>query len=181
MPFSFFMYPFIRFAKTYLTTKKDPNFDPKAESSIDLRVGLFDRDFYPELNNGRYYAMCDLGRIKHARLMGLMKVLREKKWFLLAAGSSGAWRHRLPLWTRYQLRTKVIDVDDRWFYFLHSFYVGDKMHANFLLRAGIGSKVGIVSPQEVMSALGFSDISFEENQWVKEWLKSEEGRPAFRK
>jgi acyl-CoA thioesterase FadM len=70
--------------------------DISERSVIRLRAGIGDMDLYPEVNNGRQLTLMDLGRIDVAARTGLMRVIRERRWNLVAGGSSIRYRRRLP-------------------------------------------------------------------------------------
>ncbi len=171
------MYVYLRFLKIAFT-RKDPDFHPLDETVLHLRVRLSDRDIYPELNNGRYYAMMDLGRTHLGQKLGFLQVLKKNKWALVAAGSTGQWRRRILWRQRYELRTRLIHFDERWYYFYQRFMRGDVMHASFLLRVGVASKSGLIPPEQVNTALGHPGIITEPTEWLQSWIASEKLRPT---
>lgn len=147
------------------------------ESVLTMRVFLGDIDIYPELNNGRHLTMMDLGRLDLAQRTGLLRTVHEQKWGFAVAGASVRYRHRLKAFRRFQLHTKVVAADDRWFYFHQYTKRKGKIHSSALVRAGITSEKGLVSVKKVLAALGTPDWNAGMPEWVKAWTEAEELRP----
>ena len=147
------------------------------ESVLKMRVHLGDIDFYPELNNGRHLTVMDMGRINLAVRTGLLRIVHEKKWGLAVAGASVRYRHRLKAFQSFRLYTRIVAIDERWFYFHQSTVRKGKTHSSALVRAGITSKKGLVPVKEVLDAMGMSYWNPGLPQWVKAWLEAEELRP----
>lgn len=151
--------------------------DISDESVVKMRVFSGDIDFYPELNNGRHLTLMDLGRLDLAMRSGLLKVVHKRKWALAVAGVSVRYRHRLKACKRFNLHSRIIAVDSRWFYFLQSTIREGEIHSSALVRGGITNNQGIVSPKQVLTALGKSDWNPGMPQWVMAWAHAEEMRP----
>ncbi len=147
------------------------------ESMLKMRVFLGDLDFYPELNNGRHLTMMDMGRIDLATRTGLLQIVHKQKWGLAVAGASVRYRHRLKAFQSFRLYTRIIAIDERWFYFHQSTVRKGKTHSSALVRAGITSKKGLVPVKDVLDAMGMSDWDPGMPEWVKAWLEAEELRP----
>ena len=146
-------------------------------SVLKMRVLVGDIDFYPELNNGRHLTMMDMGRMDLAQRTGLLRIVHEKKWGFAVSGASVRYRHRLKAFQRFRLHTRVIAVDDRWFYFHQYTARNGKIHSSALVRAGITSKQGLVPVKSVLDALGVPDWDPGMPEWVEAWSKAEELRP----
>jgi acyl-CoA thioesterase FadM len=151
--------------------------DISERSVIRLRAGIGDMDLYPEVNNGRQLTLMDLGRIDVAARTGLMRVIRERRWNLVAGGSSIRYRRRLPLWARFTLRTEVIGHDERWFYFLQEMYRGETICSSALIKAGVRNRAGLIAASEVTAAMGRPDWNPPLPDWVIAWIAAEGQRP----
>ena len=147
------------------------------ESVLKMRVFLGDLDFYPELNNGRHLTVMDMGRLDLAARTGLLRIVHREKWGLAVAGASVRYRHRLKAFKRFNLHTRIVGIDDRWFYFHQSTVREGKIHSSALVRAGITSKKGIVPVKTVLDAMGMSDWDPGIPEWVRAWTEAEELRP----
>lgn len=156
--------------------------NPFETTTISFRILPWDIDPYNELNNGRYLTLMDLGRYAHAYRLNLSTALKENKWGLMVAGVSTRFRYRIKMFQKVQLHSKIIYIDDRWFYF-HQWYTTqsngkEKKNASFLVRTGVTSKNGIVASAELVKALGY-DADYvaslnQPNEWIDAWVKSDE-------
>lgn len=104
-------------------------------------------------------------------------MVHRQKWGLAVAGASVRYRHRLKAFQSFRLYTRIIAIDDRWFYFHQSTVRKGKIHSSALVRAGITSKKGLVPVKDVLDAMGMSDWDPGMPEWVKSWLKAEDLRP----
>ena len=147
------------------------------ESVLKMRVLFGDIDFYPELNNGRHLTLMDMGRLDLAARSGLLRIVHKKKWGLAVAGASVRYRHRLKAFKSFRLHTRIVAIDDRWFYFHQTTVRKGKIHSSALVRAGITSKKGIIPVKEVLDAAGMSDWDPGMPEWIRAWVEAEELRP----
>jgi hypothetical protein len=107
----------------------------------------------------------------------LLKIVHDQKWGFAVSGASLRYRHRLKAFKRFRLHTRVVGIDERWFYF-HQYTVRDgKTHSSALVRAGITSTQGLVPVGEVLEALGMPSWNPGIPEWVKAWSDAEELRP----
>jgi acyl-CoA thioesterase FadM len=171
------LYPFLRVTGVLLRAKFGSSKDISEKSVLKMRVFLGDIDFYPELNNGRHLTLMDMGRLDLAMRTGLLRIVHEQGWGLAVGGASVRYRHRLKAFKPFWLHSRIVAVDDRWFYFHQNTIRQGKIHSSALVRAGITSKQGIVPPGKVLEALGRPDWNPGMPQWVKAWTEAEELRP----
>ena len=177
------MYPYLRLAKLLLMSRRRPKLGFGDRSDLPMRVWPGDLDAYPEQNNGRHLTLMDLGRYDFAVRCGLYKVVRERKWAFMIAGSSARFRHRLKPFQRYTLCSKLLGHDDRFFYFYQftvSGGVGGKgrtTHSSALIRGALARRDGLVPIAEVTRALGEEGWSPPLPEWAQAWIDAEEMRP----
>jgi acyl-CoA thioesterase FadM len=171
------MYPWCRLAKVFLTKNKRKPIGVGDVSILKSRVCLTDLDPFFELNNGRYLTLFDFGRYDVAMRTGLWKTLKKQNWGLMVAGISIRYRYRLRLFTKFEIHSRVVGIDHRWFYFEQKFVSKGKLHTSALVRTAITSPKGLVPTGEVLKALGTPDVSIPVPDWINEWAKSDEMRP----
>ena len=121
--------------------------------------------------------MMDFGRFDLAARSGLLKLVRNKGWGLAVAGASVRYRHRLHLFDKFELHTKVAGFDERWFYFLQELKKKDKIHSSALIRTAVTSKQGIVNIHTVIDELGIEIEKKPLPEWVKAWADADDLRP----
>jgi len=171
------MYPYYRIFKLLATAKRKPRLNVMGESILKMRVWPGDIDIFKELNNGRHLTMMDFGRFDLASRSGLIELAKQKGWGLAVAGVSVRYRHRLRLFDKFELHTKVAGFDERWFYFHQEIIRNNKIHSSALIRTAVTSKKGIVNVCNVMEELGINIEKKPLPEWVKAWSDAEEQRP----
>jgi acyl-CoA thioesterase FadM len=137
----------------------------------------WDIDMFLEMNNGRVLTLCDVGRFVMAIRIGLIRILREKKWGLVVAGSTVQYRKRIRMFDKVTLRTQIAAYDDRWIYITQSMWVGGKPASSVLLRTGVTSKGRVIASDQVRTAMGLQDWQPEPSPWVQAWIDSKLLRP----
>jgi acyl-CoA thioesterase FadM len=171
------LYPYLRLLRTLIKAKFGSSLDIKQESVLKMRVFLGDIDIYPELNNGRHLTLMDLGRLDLAQRTGLLRVVHREKWGFVVAGASVRYRNRLKTFNCFRLHTRIVGIDDRWFYFLQNTIREGHIHSSALVRAGVASKEGLVPVKKVLDAMGISDWDPGLPKWVEAWAEADELRP----
>jgi acyl-CoA thioesterase FadM len=150
------MYPILRLARVIITSKfkKKLTLDSLESDIIKLRVLPQDIDPFMELNNGRYVTLLDLGRFGYGSKVNMGKFLKKNNWSLTIVGTYNEYRHRLRLFQKFELKTKIIGYDNRWFYFSQKIERNNKVHMASVVKFAFTSKEGIVSPEKVIPAMG---------------------------
>ena len=171
------MYPYFRIFKMLAVAKRAPKIGVMDESILKMRVWPGDIDVFKELNNGRHLTMMDFGRFDLAARNGLLKLIKDKSWGLAVAGASVRYRHRLYLFDKFELHTRVAGFDERWFYFHQEIKRGDKIHSSALIRTAVTSKNGIVNIYDVIQELGIEIEKKPLPEWVKAWADADNLRP----
>ncbi|PLX43776.1 MAG: hypothetical protein C0609_07400 [Deltaproteobacteria bacterium] len=171
------MYPYLRYLKLVLDAKKRAPLDITEESVLPMRVWPGDVDMFMELNNGRHMTLMDLGRFDLAARSGFLKVTRERDWGFAAAGASIRFRYRIKFMERFNLRTRLIGLDSRWFYFEQRTEVKGKICSSALVRGAVVSRNGAVPIEESLSAIGRRGLELPLPDWVKRWAEADSLRP----
>ncbi len=171
------MYPYFRMIKLLAIARKRPKMEITDKSVLKLRVWPGDIDIFKELNNGRHLTLMDFGRFEIAARNGLLNLAKKKGWGFAVAGASIRYRHRLHLFDKFELHTRVAGFDKRWFYFHQEIIRKGKIHSSALVRTVVTSKTGIVNINDVIKEMGL-DIDIQPlPAWAKAWSDAEEMRP----
>ncbi|MCJ8334153.1 MAG: acyl-CoA thioesterase [Epibacterium sp.] len=139
----------------------------------------WDLDIWMELNNGRTFTLFDLGRTMLAVRLGLVPVLKNNKWAIAVAGSTIRYRRRIFAFEPFEMRSRAIGWDDKFFYMEQSIWKRNgECASHALLRTCFTNKKGIVPPTEVVAAWGQADLrSPPLPDWVQAWCDAEDKRP----
>lgn len=172
------MYPFLRLLKEFVKFRNATPLDFNDTHISHHRVWPWDIDQFMELNNGRTLMLYDLGRFTMGMRAGLMKSLRRNGWGLAVAGVCVRYRRRLRPFERFEMRTKGLGWDDRFFYIDQQIWKANGECANHaVFRTAVTDRNGMISPEVVRLDVGSEAANQELPDWVKQWLAAEDNRP----
>jgi len=117
---------------------------------LRLRVWPADIDFNLHLNNARYLSIMDYGRIHLLARGGLLRMILKEKWTPLVGAVWMTYRRPLPLFARYELATRLVCWDKRWFYMEQIFTGEDGLVAVGWVKGALHESAGLVNPQRLM-------------------------------
>ena len=123
-------------------------------SKIDLLVCLNDLDVYGHLNNGRYLALMDLGRIDLIWRSPLSKLVSERRWYPLVAGVTIRYRRPLRLFQGFTLITRIASWDSKWIYVEQLFVYQGKAIARAIVRGILRGPEDSIPTAQVLEAMG---------------------------
>jgi len=171
------MYPFLKFTITLARAKFRSPLSLDDESILKLRAGVTDIDMFLELNNARYFTYMELGRWDFSYRVGFVSLMKERKWGVVVGGASVRFRRRIPFLSKFDLTTKLICHDGRWFYLLQETHRDGKICSSALLKMGVTSKAGLIPAPDVTKALDKEDWNPNFPEWVNAWIDAEGQRP----
>ena len=169
------MYPLLR--SIYYFNRKIKTIDSIwTPIQSEMRVWPGDIDIFLELNNGRYLTLMDFGRFDYFRRLNWPKTPAGVKWGGAVAGVSIRYRKRMTLFKKFDLHTRLVALDDRWWYFCQTIEVGDTIYASALIRFAVLEGRRSAPVERVETAL---NTTFERKMpdWVKSWDESDSMRP----
>lgn len=172
------MYPVVRLVWNVLKSRRATPL-AATEAHVSRHVCLpWDIDLWRELNNGRTLTLYDLGRIPLAVRTGLLAVLRRRRWGLTIAGASVRYRRRIRMFEPFEMRSRLVWWDARFFYIEQAMWKSSGDCANHILyRAAITGSDGIVPPVEVAREMGLDPAPPEVPGWVAAWVSADDQRP----
>ncbi len=152
-----------------------PRLGPLDESVVPLRVLPTDLDTNLHLNNGRYLTLMDLGRVDLLVRLGVVREMRRRGWGGVVASATVRFRRPLNLLQRFDLHTRLLCWDDRWFYMEHRFVRGGETAAVAVIKARFMAEDGRrLPPAEVVAATDHAMDSPPMPPGVREWVEAEE-------
>ncbi|MHA1128244.1 MAG: acyl-CoA thioesterase [Alphaproteobacteria bacterium] len=170
------MYPVFRMVYQILKHRNDPAL-PLGGAHISEHICWpWDLDLWMELNNGRTLTLYDLGRIPLARRIGLLAALKRRKWGLTVAGSSVRYRRRVTMFNRFEMRSRTLGRDARFFYIQQSMWRNGEATSSALYRTAVTDKNGIVATDLVVQEMGHPDWNPTLPEWVQTWIDAEAQR-----
>lgn len=153
------------------------------ESVVHLTVLPGDLDVNGHMNNGRYLTHMDLGRVDLLMRIGVVRAMRAHGWHGVVASAAVSFRRALSPFRRYELRSRLLGWDERWFFMEQSFIRGGKLAAYGLVKIQFSGRSGRLRPQQVIDATGTGISSPDLPQAVMDWQHAEDrlvagGEPA---
>ena len=139
----------------------------------DFRVLPSDCDIFRHMTNSRYLAVMDLGRMDLLERSGFWDQLQAKGWYPVVAGQTINYRRSLKPLQKYQVKSRVVGVDDRWVYAEQTFTAKDEVYARAFIRIRFLKKEGgAVSVEELETLAGGFPEDRVVPEWSKEWTAS---------
>jgi len=190
------MYPIGRMMKEMVLQRRASKIGLLDVHRSSHRCWPWDLDPWMELNNGRTLTLYDLGRLPMMLRNGLVHLLRKSGCGLTVAGASVRYRQRIRAFQRFDMLTRIIGWDERFFYMEQGIWLQERCANHILLRlavtkpkpatnnsadsmAGNAKAGGIVPPVTLLAysdELAIGDVP-ELPGWVKHWIESEANRP----
>ena len=167
------MLPLLRYAKVFLRLGRRPPVDLREGSTISFRVWPNDLDLNGHLTNSRYFALMDAARYDMVIRSGTWDVWRKNGWYPVVASQRIRFRRSLRPWARYQIRTRIVGVDERNMYIGQTFEHRGQVCAEATIRAAFLSKAGKVDMQELVTASGWTGPPPEIPERIRLWVKAE--------
>lgn len=128
------------------------------ELRMTFHVMPHDLDLLLHMNNARYLAWMDLGRLALMRRTGAFDELRRRGAVGLLGGVVVYYIRPLSLFQRVELSTRVVAWDDKWIYLEHRFERGETLHARALARVLARDADGNVPTARVLGLLGVPNL-----------------------
>lgn len=145
---------------------------PLDTSRLSFTVLPTDLDLNVHMNNGRYLALMDLGRLDLLARCGLAQVALKKGWRPIAAAIAIRYRKPMMPFQRFTLESRVVGWDEKWFFIEQTFMRGSTLMARAYFKGLLIGSQGRIPSGEVMAAAGFSLPSPEVPEELRSLLTS---------
>jgi len=138
-----------------------------------------DLDLLWHVNNGKYFSIMDLGRQDLLLRSPWGVFLKSQGWYLVIASECLRFRQSLHVFQNFQLKTKILGWDDKYFYIGQSFYHDHVVKTHGFVKGRLLKKTGgTVDPAEVFKAMEHNKIQApvppKLPDFVHQWMKTEE-------
>ncbi|MBI4800738.1 MAG: thioesterase family protein [Desulfarculus sp.] len=163
----------LRLIKVAIMAWRRPPLEPLGDSLVSFRVWPNDLDLNLHMNNGRYLTLMDLGRIDLTIRTGIIRMVLKQGWRPMVAAATIRYRRGLRPFQRYDLRTRILCWDHKWFFMEQRFEVAGELYALALVKGLFVGPRDKITPQEVAQAVGHDGISPPMPEAVRAWLQWE--------
>jgi acyl-CoA thioesterase FadM len=136
---------------------------------VRFRVWPNDCDLNLHLNNGRYLTFMDLGRVHLIAQIGLLRGLLHRRWApVLSAAEMSFIRPLRPL-QAFDLVTRLLTWDDKYFYIEQRFVAGGRLHAVGMVKGLFLHGRERVESRAVLELLGLERSPPDLPEVVQHW------------
>lgn len=139
------------------------------EDLLTLRVLPNDIDFNLHMNNARYLSVMDYARTHLLARSRILEHVLRSRWQPMVGAVWMTYRRSLPLLARYQVASRLLCWDDRWFYIEQSFTGKQGLAAVGWVKGVLRGSSGIVSPQSVIDGVAPGTLSPEMPEAIANW------------
>jgi YbgC/YbaW family acyl-CoA thioester hydrolase len=128
-----------------------------------------DLDLNLHMNNARYFALMDIARLDLLQRTGLLKTLRERKWYPVVADETISFGKSLDLFDKVNIITKIHGWDEKFIFLEQTFQKNNEIVAGGIVKSCILNNDGPIPTKTVLSTLKHDDTSPELSSWIKDW------------
>jgi acyl-CoA thioesterase FadM len=146
-------------------------------STIRMHVLPNDLDLNMHVNNGRYGTFMDLGRMDLIVRIGLLQLMREHNWFPVVTDMHLRFLRPLNLWQSFELETRLLGWDERWFYFQQQFISNGKLCTVGLVKTQIRHGHRRVDISKVLEGLHYEQRSPQMPDSIRQWINAIDSHP----
>jgi len=129
------------------------------ESVIRLRVWPTDMDLNFHLNDGRYVSLSGLGRVDLMLRTGLLRRALKRGWYPVVGSVVIRYRREIRAFEKFELHSRILGWDQKWFYFEHRFEKGGDVAAVAYARGVMRTREGAVPPADVLKLVDWDEAS----------------------
>jgi acyl-CoA thioesterase FadM len=169
----------LRFVRVWWLSRMRRRIAADEASRFSLRVWPNDLDFNVHMNNGRYFSAADLGRLDWWVRSGLWHKTLARGWRPMAGDANARFSRELRPFQKYELQTRMVGWNQKWFFAEHRFRVGERVHAVLLVRyLFVDRDGGKLPPAEVMALVGWSGPSPPLPEFAQLWHQGQDSLSA---
>lgn len=163
------MFPWLRLLRTGMTLIGQPRVDLLATTTVRLRVWPNDLDVNMHVNNGRYLALADIGRIHWFARIGVLQLARRHRAYPVIGDAIAKFRRDLKLWQTFEVQTRLLGWDHRWAFVEHRFVRDGRVLGVVAIRGMFKGPSGPLDPGTLLAGLGVQRESPVLADWVVQW------------
>lgn len=139
------------------------------EDSIRMHVWPNDIDLNLHMNNGRYLNVMDFARTHLLARAGLLEHIIRSRWQPLVGAVWITYRRSLPLFTAFEIVSRLVCWDERWFYLEQTFTGRDGLAAIGWVKAVLRDPGGVLDPQRVLERVAPGIVSPPMPDTIAQW------------
>ena len=147
-----------RFLVVMLTSGFRSRIGPLDESRCRFTALPTDCDLNFHLNSGRYLSFMDVGRMDLITRLRLLRPLLKRGWRPVMGGAEIRFRRSVLPMQRFEVRSRVLAWDEKWFYIEHFVERDGQLCATARVRMVVRGREGNIAPRDVLALLNLADL-----------------------
>lgn len=147
--------------------------------SRSFRVGLLDIDFNMHINNARYMVFMERARWDHPVQTNTWDVMLKEKLNFIVAGIEMGYIREIRLGKKFDVETRYIGWDEKYFYLEQRFVADGKIHAYGLVKAVFLQQGQKAEPHQVANTLGIQLTSEVLPEHMELWKRLSNAKRIF--
>lgn len=129
------------------------------EDRLRMRVWPHDIDINLHMNNARYLSVMDYARTHLLARTSLLEHIIRSRWQPLVGAVWVTYRRSLPVFTKFELTSRLVCWDERWFYMEQTFASRNGLAAVGWVKGMLRGKKGSIQPQQVIERVAPGAVS----------------------
>jgi acyl-CoA thioesterase FadM len=139
------------------------------EDRVCMRVWPNDIDLNFHLNNSRFLTCMDYARMHQITVTGIFDVVMRHRWAPLVGSVYITYRRPLHVFTRFEITTRTVAWDERWFYKEQHFRFAGGLAAHAWVKGTFHDGKGTIPPQRIIDEIEEGQISPALPEGMKRW------------
>ena len=153
------MFPWLRLIRVGFGLLGAPRVDLLATTRITLRVWPNDLDLNFHVNNGRYLALADIGRMHWFVSTGVLAIARQEKMFPVVGDAIAKFRRDLKVFESFEIHTRLMGWNHKWGFLEHRFVRNHRVIGVVAIRGIFNGPKGTLDPAALLAGLAHSSPS----------------------
>lgn len=168
------MFPWARLLRVGAGLIATSRVDLLATTRVCLRVWPNDLDINLHVNNGRYLALADIGRIHWFVRTGTLQLARRQDAFPVVGDAIAKFRRDLRLFQSFEIHTRLLGWNDRWGFLEHRFVRAQRVIGLVAVRGLFKGPRGPIDPGVLLATLAHAAPSPKLPEWADHFHRSSE-------
>jgi acyl-CoA thioesterase FadM len=168
------VFPWLRLIRVGIGLIGASRVDMFTPTRVSLRVWPNDLDVNFHVNNGRYLALADIGRLHWFVRTGALGVARRQQAFPVVGDAIAKFRRDLRLFQTFEIHTRLIGWDSKWGFIEHRFVRNRRVIGMVAVRGVFKGPDGPMDPGVLFAGLAQSATSPELPEWTTHFQLSSE-------
>jgi acyl-CoA thioesterase FadM len=168
------VFPWLRLIRVAFGLIGAPRVDLLSTTRVNLRVWPNDLDVNLHVNNGRYLALADIGRLDWFVRTGALGVARKQQAFPVVGDAIAKFRRDLKAFQSFEIHTRLLGWDEKWGFIEHRFVRNDRVIGVVAIRGVFKGPGGPLDPGILLTGLGAAAPSPTLPEWTRCFQQSSE-------